>query len=239
MYDLFGRIDWDSKPNGRNDIGKVILTNKKRPLPPAKNEIFCLFFRLSKTCRYAEYGCEFVLHESGILLHEKRCKYRLVNCVDLYCDSVVPLCDGIVHLKKKHSNVDFTENVALEPSSANGFIPTKEKHFAKNYSPIPDQLRCDGRHFFFECWRDDLLGFWSFWVYYLGGQEIANDYLYYLSIYNGNDESEYIKCTLRTVSVDIPRKRVPGGITISDSMVKRFMKNQSIEYRVSVKRSRD
>lgn len=116
--------------------------------------------------------------KSELEVHEKECLYRLVRCVDLACHNKVPFVELLNHMKNDHECEDF---VNADGSTYRSHFIVHEEDFTREIMWISDHLTLDGRHFFRECCRKEN-GLWFIWVYLLGSQKEADNYVYTIKI---------------------------------------------------------
>jgi len=171
--------------------------------------------RLPSQCRFNEHGCTVELMKSELEVHEKECLYRLVRCVDLACHNKVPFIGLLDHMTKGHECEDF---VNADGSVYRSHFIVNEEDFSREIMWISDHLTLDSRHFFRECCRD-ANGLWYIWVYLLGTQKEADNYIYTIKI-TSEDKEEEIAYRGKVLSLDVPKEKlstIGAGLIFPDA----------------------
>ena len=124
--------------------------------------------RMPHSCKFSNYGCNLEHTKTQLEEHEKDCKYRLVNCVDLDCQTQVPLAQLLEHIKKDHEKEDFARTAKCTKHQIHfNLLPWV---FTEETICTPDHIEFEGRHFFRECFRSEN-GQWFVWVYMIGSRK--------------------------------------------------------------------
>jgi len=69
-----------------------------------------LLTELSHVCKFADHGCTFEETLTALESHEEECRYRLVNCSSLSCETKrVSMAQLVKHINEHHEPTDFTK----------------------------------------------------------------------------------------------------------------------------------
>ena len=105
-------------------------------------------------------------------------------------------------MTKGHECEDF---VNADGSVYRSHFIVNEEDFSREIMWISDHLTLDSRHFFRECCRD-ANGLWYIWVYLLGTQKEADNYIYTIKI-TSEDKVDFM-CENKIYYVYIVRKKM-------------------------------
>lgn len=112
--------------------------------------------------------------------HENTCKYRPFNCPYIECEDKLAIHDVVEHVTTKH--VDEFKN-SDGPEITASMILTGA-YFGGDGAWSPRMITCFDRTFFdVALTRDRCL---HHWVWILGEEEVASQYLYEITAFKGN-----------------------------------------------------
>jgi len=190
--------------------------------------------KLPAPCKYSDTGCEVELMRSELPSHQKKCKYRSVNCVDLACQQPVSLVNLLNHIDNDHETEDF---VRVEGGEYSSHFIVNEEDFNKDIMWISDQLHFDQKYFYRECCRSNK-GLWYIWVYQLDTSSPADsNYTCEISVLSA-DRQEVLSCKSRPLSLDYTKEKVADsgrGLVFTDSTARLFWEENKVRYSVSIK----
>ena len=63
--------------------------------------------RIPVLCKHSENGCEIETSRDAIEIHEMKCEFRPVSCVD--CEDAIPFHQMVDHIYKDHEEGDFVD----------------------------------------------------------------------------------------------------------------------------------
>ncbi len=135
-------------------------------------------------------------------------------------------------MARDHEREDF---VNADGSTYRSHFIVKEEDFDKEIMWISDHLVLDGRHFFRECCRN-ANGLWYVWVYLLGTQREAENYVYSIKIHS-EDKEEELAYRGKVVSLDVPKEKLislGSGLVFPDTTARHYWTNPKIHYSVAV-----
>ena len=89
------------------------------------------------SCKFSDYGCKMEHTKTTLECHEKDCGYRLVNCVDLACQTQVPMAQLMEHMKKDHEREDF---VHTESNTYRSHFIVQSSDFTREIMWISDHI---------------------------------------------------------------------------------------------------
>eukprot|EP00088_Acartia_fossae_P053400 TRINITY_DN6079_c0_g1_i1.p1 TRINITY_DN6079_c0_g1~~TRINITY_DN6079_c0_g1_i1.p1 ORF type:complete len:377 (+),score=71.29 TRINITY_DN6079_c0_g1_i1:227-1357(+) len=190
--------------------------------------------KLPSPCKYSDSGCQIEVMRSELPSHEKQCKYRLVNCVDLACQQPVSLANLLNHIDSHHETEDF---VRVEGGEYSSHFIVNEEDFSKDIMWISDQLHFDQKYFYRECCRSNK-GLWYIWLYQLDTDGHQDDYTCQISVMSA-DRQDMLTCTSRPLSLDYTKEKVAEsgrGLVFTDSTARLFWEDNKVRYSVSIKR---
>jgi len=203
------------------------------PLGKTRSLIFeKVLSKMPHSCKFSDYGCKMEHTKTTLECHEKDCGYRLVNCVDLACQTQVPMAQLVEHMKKDHEREDF---VHTESNTYRSHFIVQSSDFTGEIMWISDHIVFEDRHFFRECCRSKD-GQWFVWVYMIGSRKECEEYIYTVKIVS-DDREEELMYRGRCVPLDVPKEKlvqVGNCLIFPDATAKRFWANQRIHYQVYV-----
>jgi len=203
------------------------------PLGKTRSLIFeKVLSKMPHSCKFSDYGCKMEHTKTTLECHEKDCGYRLVNCVDLACQTQVPMAQLVEHMKKDHERGDF---VHTESNTYRSHFIVQSSDFTGEIMWISDHIVFEDRHFFRECCRSKD-GQWFVWVYMIGSRKECEEYIYTVKIMSDGREEE-LMYRGRCVPLDIAKEKlvqVGNCLIFPDATAKRFWANQRIHYQVCV-----
>jgi len=203
------------------------------PLGKTRSLIFeKVLSKMPHSCKFSDYGCKLEHTKTQLETHEKDCGYRLVNCVDLACQTQVPMAQLVEHMKKDHEREDF---VHTESNTYRSHFIVQSSDFTGEIMWISDHIVFEDRHFFRECCRSKD-GQWFVWVYMIGSRKECEEYIYTVKIMS-DDREEELMYRGRCVPLDVAKEKlvqVGNCLIFPDSTAKRFWANQRIHYQVYV-----
>jgi len=140
---------------------------------------------LSIPCDYKQYGCKEEIQFSDKEMHENQCKYRPFNCPYIECEDKLAADDVVSHVTSKH--VDEFKN-SDGPEITASMILTGA-YFGGDGAWSPRMISCFGRTFFdVALTRDRSL---HHWVWILGEEEVAQEFVYEITAFKGNIKYMY------------------------------------------------
>lgn len=140
---------------------------------------------LSIPCEYKQYGCKEEIQFSEKEVHENHCKFRPFNCPYIECDDKLAADDVVAHVTTKH--VDEFKN-SDGPEITASMILTGA-YFGGDGAWSPRMISCFGRTFFdVALTRDRSL---HHWVWILGEEEVAQEFVYEITAFKGNIKYMY------------------------------------------------
>ena len=135
---------------------------------------------LTIPCEFKQFGCKEEIPYSEKEMHENTCKFRPFNCPYIECDDKLAADDVVEHVTLKH--VDEFKN-SDGPEITASMILTGA-YFGGDGAWSPRMITCFERTFFdVALTRDRCL---HHWVWVLGEEEVAQQYLYEITAFKGN-----------------------------------------------------
>ena len=139
--------------------------------------------QLPKICKYDTLGCEEILYENSMTLHEKNCRYRPIYCVHLACTAKVSYADYLKHFEQKHLN---GQKMTIQDEK---FVLKFElNNFKEAPQYLPARIMAFGKTFFEVGIIKDQVMFR--WVYFYGFPDEAENFYYRFSIKKEDSDEE-------------------------------------------------
>jgi len=183
---------------------------------------------LSIPCEYKNFGCKEEIQFSEKEMHENNCKFRPFNCPYIECEDKLAADDVVAHVTTKH--VDEFKN-SDGPEITASMILTGA-YFGGDGAWSPRMISCFGKTFFdVALTRDRSL---HHWVWILGEEEVAQEYVYEITAFKGNIKYMYggEVSSLRIPDDDI----VTFGkcLSINDQVGKHLRDENKIRYKLKL-----
>lgn len=186
-----------------------------------------------RPCQFSDDGCQEELLGPQLDEHEKACRHRWVCCVDIACGSVVRFHALLDHTQnlELHAQEDFREN---QESQFQSFLYVSGDNFQKECMWVCDRLKKCGYHFYRESYRTEN-GNWQIWVVMAGTQEEAKKFQATIDVFNEDEILTHVGPV--NYLPDTKDKLLDSalGLPLSDKIVKRFLRNDQLHYRVTIR----
>jgi len=179
-------------------------------------------------CINKQFGCKEEVPYSDKETHENNCTFRPFNCPFIECDEKLVAADVVDHVTLKHAE-DFKNSDGPEITAS---MILNGAYFGGDGAWSPRMITCFGRTFFdVALTRDRSL---HHWVWVLGEEEVAQQYLYDIIAFKGNVKYSYggEVSSLRVPDDDI----VTQGkcLSINDQMGKHLRDENKIRYKLKL-----
>lgn len=131
-------------------------------------------------CINKQFGCKEEVTYSEKETHENNCTFRPFNCPFIECDEKLVAADVVEHVTLKHAE-DFKNSDGPEITAS---MILNGAYFGGDGAWSPRMITCFGRTFFdVALTRDRSL---HHWVWVLGEEEVAQQYVYEITAFKGN-----------------------------------------------------
>ena len=206
-------------------------------LPNPNRNLLCekVLTLLPLECSFLEHGCKAseIKNAEQLLLHEKKCPYRLIRCIYPLCQSLVPINTLPNHiLDTSHSiHVVSPSFGAIDTSEVRSYITRIGSIMNSRIFWKVTQIQLDGRfalgrkHFFTELVQispgpdSD----WVFWIYMLATENEACEYEYKTTFESYVDSTSTQQFDGRCISVDKPIESI-----LNDASSNSFIASNSL-----------
>lgn len=137
-------------------------------------------------CINKQFGCKEEVTYSEKETHENNCTFRPFNCPFIECDEKLVAADVVEHVTLKHAE-DFKNSDGPEITAS---MILNGAYFGGDGAWSPRMITCFGRTFFdVALTRDRSL---HHWVWVLGEEEVAQQYVYEITAFKGNTRQAYL-----------------------------------------------
>jgi len=179
-------------------------------------------------CINKQFGCKEEVPYSEKETHENNCTFRPFNCPFIECDEKLVAADVVDHVTLKHAE-DFKNSDGPEITAS---MILNGAYFGGDGAWSPRMITCFGRTFFdVALTRDRSL---HHWVWVLGEEEVAQQYLYEITAFKGNVKYSYggEVSSLRVPDDDI----VTQGkcLSINDQIGRHLRDENKIRYKLKL-----
>ena len=190
-----------------------------------------------RPCTFNNYGCETILNEQPLKVHEERCMFKPVQCPVTVCDSLVPINEILKHIDDMNDLhrclYDDQSKTMIRFDHIDDFI---QKQGSEQFMPI--RMAFDEHYFLGIFWR--VLGHewhWHVWMYLVANRNESKDYVCTIKVVN-HGLNEEISYTGETVPLHMGRDDVINirrCLTFDDETAKRFCNNDTITFYIDIK----
>ena len=167
--------------------------------------------------------------------HKYGCKYRKVNCPDLFCYEKIIFTEVMKHMEKHHK---FQKIEKYSEKTRKQDLDITTDGFYFSHWPWmmvePILLRFGEKNFFSFVYHDDKIKMWKFFTYMIGSRKEAAGFKSVISI--SDQKLENIQSTLKVSSIDVPKENVlkNSDLNIPDQRIYKLLKNGPIRYSVKI-----
>ncbi|TRY73173.1 hypothetical protein TCAL_05818 [Tigriopus californicus] len=186
-----------------------------------------------RPCEFNDDGCQEEFLGPELDAHEAKCRHRWVCCVDIACGSVLRFHALLDHTQnlELHAQEDFRDN---QESRFQSFLYVSEGNFQKECMWVCDRLKKCGFHFYRESYRTDD-GCWQIWVVMAGTQEEAKRFQATIEIFTEDEILTHVGPV--NYLPDTKEKLLDSalGLLLTDRIVKRFLRNDQLHYRITIR----
>jgi len=181
-------------------------------------------------CKFNSNGCKEEFFKTMLMEHEKKCRYRVIQCPNLACKKTITSTNLANHITSDHK--DFRSvcggeySVNVKSISADGWkmMENNDVHVTTKYI----KFIFDDQFFFFEGQKCEN-GVWIFWVFlFLESSErrLEDDYVCDVSFVKLPDISNIcVSSRFRPLSLDLSVKEVKAAgefLTLDPTVAKKF-----------------
>jgi len=196
-----------------------------------------LLTELSHNCKFADHGCTFEETLTALESHEEECRYRLVNCSSLSCDTKrVSMAQLEKHIKEDHLPVGdlnakcYTSGKFLARLNVQG--SDLEQPFIY-FKPIYIQV---GEHIFFRQALRNQEGQWHLWLYMIGTPKECEECTYTIQVFavGKKERLTYHGCCIPLDHSWEKVTQLGQCLNFSNATAKYFMVGDKIQYQVTI-----
>ena len=176
-------------------------------------------------CRNKNNGCQEVKSHDEMIEHEEECQFRLVHCVESFCNQKIVFLDYLSTYNKRHPfHTERTGN--LQKFSLllgeNTFFPTTYVIKGLTFTFVHKILT-----------KNQIV---HFWCYFIGSPKEANHFQYELNIKKDAENEIKFAGKVRSVNEDFKDFLESEDVfEMSLGMAKKYMKKSHLEYTFNVR----
>ena len=194
--------------------------------------------KLSFPCQYEEEGCSLVMLRKYLVSHEKKCPFRMINCVDFRCKRKIPMSKLVDHVRNNHSHIPTLRGLTVMMGmmmSGRLRVSSKDQSQCEDKDFYPYQLKVKGTYFYLNCKRVEEM--WYMWVSIVDIEGAnATDFKYTLLIHN-EDESSKLQYQNHPAKIDMKFskiQRLGKYLAFTEYTAKDFLIDNRICWKVSI-----